>query len=367
MRLDRLRHDLHQRRLDATALIAGPNLSYLTGLSFHLSERPTVGFFPAQGEPVFVCGQLEESKLAEGLPFAARICTYTDAGGPATAFAQAARALPHLTTLAVETRRMRVFELHLIQTHFPTLRVEAAEPVLAALRMTKDPTELAAMRRAVAIAEQAFAATVPLIQLGMTEHDLAAELVTQTLRAGSSAELPFAPIVASGPNSALPHASVTERRLQAGDLLTLDWGAAFGGYMADLTRTLGLGTVEAELRHIHAVVEQANAAARAHARPGVTCASVDEAARAVIHAAGYGDLFTHRVGHGLGLEGHEDPSMHGNNPMVLTEGMTFTIEPGIYVPGRGGVRIEDDVVITPNGCESLSTLPRGWHALYEPG
>lgn len=367
MRLTRLRALLAHHGLEAVAVIAGPNLSYLTGLSFHLSERPTLGFFPAQAEPVFVCGQLEESKLAGGLPFAARIFTYDDAAGPAQAVAQAARALPPLATLGVETRRMRVFELQLLQAHFPAARVEAAEPALAVLRMTKDPAELAAMRRAVRIAEQAFQATLPLIQPGMTERDLAAELVTQTLRAGSDAELPFAPIVASGPNSALPHASVTERKLQAGDLLTLDWGAAFGGYMADLTRTLGIGAVEAELRHIHAVVEQANAAARAHARPGVTCASVDEAARAVIRAAGYGDFFTHRVGHGLGLEGHEDPSMHGQNQTMLAEGMTFTIEPGIYLPGRGGARIEDDVVITADGCESLSVLLRGWHAVYEPG
>jgi Xaa-Pro dipeptidase len=181
----------------------------------------------------------------------------------------------------------------------------------------------------------------------------------QTLRAGSESELPFAPIVASGPNSALPHATVTDRVLQPGDLLTLDWGAAKDHYIADLTRTFAVAREpKAELKTIYDLVKGANTAGVAAARVGATCASVDAAARRVIAEGGYGDDFVHRVGHGLGLEGHEDPSMHGNNTTVLEAGMTFTIEPGIYLPGKGGVRIEDDVVARESGGESLSTLPR---------
>jgi Xaa-Pro dipeptidase len=199
----------------------------------------------------------------------------------------------------------------------------------------------------------------------MTEREIGTELVMQTLVAGSDSDLPFAPIVASGPNGALPHASMTDRAIQRGDLLTLDWGAAKNGYIADLTRTFAVGPVDDELKRIYEAVKAANAAAKACAKPGVSAAEVDAAARQVITAAGYGEYFTHRVGHGLGLEGHEDPSMHGRNELTLTPGITFTIEPGIYLPGRGGVRIEDDVVVTADGCESLSTYPRELQVIGE--
>ena len=359
-RLQRLRAAMAQANVDCVAAIAGPNLYYLTGLSFHLSERPTVGLFPAQGDPVLVAGNLEESKVVGGAPYPVRGFYYTDAAGPVAAFREAAQAL-RLTAAArigVETVRMRVMELRLLEDAFLRPRIDAAEGIFAALRMTKDALELDLMRRAVQIAEAALLATLPSIRAGQSERQIAAELVVQALRAGSDAELPFAPIVASGPNSALPHASVTDRVLQPGDLLTLDWGAAHGGYMADLTRTYAIGDVDPELKTIYELVRAANQAARAATRPGAVAAEIDAAARAVITDGGYGDYFIHRLGHGLGLEGHEDPSMHGRNETALAAGMTFTVEPGIYLPGKGGVRIEDDVVVTESGCESLSTLPR---------
>jgi Xaa-Pro dipeptidase len=363
-RLNRLRAVLAQAQFDCVAAIAGPNLYYLTGLSFHLSERPTTGFFPATGDPVIVAGNLEASKVETGAPYPMHGCYYTDQDGPAGAYREAAAALRlagrgnGMARLGVESRRMRVMELRLIEDAFLNPRVDAAEELFAQLRMSKDEHELALMRRAVQIAEQALRATLPTIRVGQTEREIAAELVVQTLRAGSEAELPFAPIVASGPNSALPHAAVSDRALQPGDLLTLDWGAAFGGYAADLTRTFAIGPVDEELQTIYRLVQAANAAARAATRPGVAAAEVDAAARRVINDGGYGEYFVHRLGHGLGLEGHEDPSMHGRNELSLAAGMTFTVEPGIYLPGKGGVRIEDNVVVTAAGCESLSTLPR---------
>jgi Xaa-Pro dipeptidase len=192
----------------------------------------------------------------------------------------------------------------------------------------------------------------------MTERAIATALTLELYRAGSDPEMPFAPIVASGPHSSMPHAIPTDRKLQAGDLLLFDWGAASDGYFSDLTRTFAAGDVEPELVKVHAVVAQANAAGRAAARPGVTCAAVDAAARAVIEAAGYGPSFLHRTGHGLGLEAHEPPDIRGDNSALLEPGMTFTVEPGIYLPGRGGVRIEDNLLITDSGCETLSDGPR---------
>lgn len=358
-RLQRLRAAMAQANVDCVAAIAGPNLYYLTGLSFHLSERPTVGFFPAVGDPVLVAGNLEESKVTTRAPYPIRGFYYTDAAGPGMAFREAAQALGLAKPrIAVEAVRMRVMELRLLEDAFLQPRIDAGEGLFATLRMTKDALELDLMRGAVQIAEAAMLATLPTIRAGQTEREIASELVVQTLRAGSDAELPFAPIVASGPNSALPHASVTDRVLQAGDLLTLDWGAAHGGYMADLTRTYAIGEIDPELKTVYELVRQANEAGRAATRPGAVAAEVDAAARAVIDQGGYGQFFIHRLGHGLGLEGHEDPSMHGRNETALATGMTFTVEPGIYLPGKGGVRIEDDVVVTDEGCESLSTLPR---------
>jgi len=358
-RLQRLKSALTETALDCVAAIAGPNLYYLTGLSFHLSERPTVGFFPREGDPVIVAGILEESKIKSKVPYPLRAFYYTDADGPAAAFREAATALKlSHTQLGVENRRMRVMELRFIESAFGKVVIEAAEETFAKLRMIKDSLEIDLMRQATIIAERALAATLPQIRAGVTEREVAAELVVQMLRAGSEAELPFSPIVASGPNSALPHATITDRVLQPGDLLTLDWGAATGGYFSDLTRTFAIGEIDSELKKIYELVKNANAAGKAAARPGATCANVDAAARKVIVEGGYGEFFVHRVGHGLGLEDHEDPSMHGQNELRLETGMTFTVEPGIYLPGKGGVRIEDDVIVTAHGCESLSRYPR---------
>jgi len=188
--------------------------------------------------------------------------------------------------------------------------------------------------------------------------EIAAELTLQLLRGGSDTEFPFSPIVSGGPNSANPHASPSARKLQNGDLLVIDWGATVGGYASDLTRTFAIGDVEQEYEHIARIVFNSNAAGRQKAGPGVTASQVDQAARCVIEQAGYGVFFTHRTGHGLGLEAHEPPYIRAGNELVLQPGMTFTIEPGIYLPGRNGVRIEDNVCITSSGAECLSNLPR---------
>jgi len=224
--------------------------------------------------------------------------------------------------------------------------------------MFKDETEIAAMQRAVEIAQNALRDTIPAIKPGVTEREIAAELTTHLLRRGSSPAFPFQPIVSGGPNSANPHAVPTDRPLQRGDLLVIDYGATVEGYFSDITRTFAIGAVEPELRHIAEIVEQANAAGRAAAGPGVPARTVDEAARSVIEDAGYGEYFTHRTGHGLGLEVHEPPFIRGDNEQILQPGMTFTVEPGIYLPGRGGVRIEDDILITEDGSRSLTDLPR---------
>jgi Xaa-Pro dipeptidase len=214
------------------------------------------------------------------------------------------------------------------------------------------------MRRAVDIAQRALTAALPQVKIGITERDLAAELTLQLFKAGCDPEVPFAPIVSSGPNSANPHAVPSDRKFAPGDLLVIDWGASYQGYFSDITRTFAIGSLDPEYAQISRVVLDANTAGRESAKPGIPAEAVDHATRMVIESTGYGKYFTHRTGHGLGMEGHEDPYIRSGNLLTLEPGMTFTIEPGIYLPGRNGVRIEDDVVITAAGAECLTSLPR---------
>jgi Xaa-Pro dipeptidase len=168
----------------------------------------------------------------------------------------------------------------------------------------------------------------------------------------------FGSIIASGPRTASPHTSASGRVLQPGELLLFDCGVAHHSYMADITRTFAVGEPDPELVEIYEIVKKANAAARRYAGPGDRAEEIDGVARQVIERAGYGQHFIHRTGHGLGLEVHEPPYIVDGNDTVLRPGMTFTIEPGIYLPGKGGIRIEDDIVITEEGCESLTTFSR---------
>lgn len=355
----RLATALQNAGLGALALNPGPSLIYLTGLHFHLMERPTVAIFVPHMPPVLVMPELEGAKT-QGLPFPVQVFPYGE--DPATwpgVFHQAMLATQVGTRpVGVEPVRLRVLELRLLEAAAPEAQFVSAEGVLAELRMSKDAAEVSAMRKAARVAQDALLVALESFKVGMTERQLAAELTLQLLRHGSDPELPFAPIVSGGPNSANPHATPSDRPISPGDLLVIDWGAAVDGYFSDITRTFAIGPVEAELERIAQVVAEANAAGRAAARPGIQAGEVDQAARSVIEAAGYGPYFIHRTGHGLGLEGHEPPYIRAGNPLRLAPGMTFTVEPGIYLPGRNGVRIEDDVVITADGAESLTDLPR---------
>src|SRR5215211_7357282 len=358
-RLDKLNASLQTSDLDAVILNPGPTLTHLTGLHFHLMERPVVLMFAKDQEPAIVLPELELQKVAS-LPYKLQVFAYPE--NPAQwedVFRRAAQSLGlDGKRVGVEPRQLRLLEFRYVKGGAPEANYPDASEVLSALRLRKDPAEVEAMRRAVKIAQEALEATLPLIRMGMTEKELSAELVVQLLKHGSDPEMPFAPIVSVGPNGANPHASPSDRKLQAGDLLVVDWGATYDGYISDLTRTFAVGEVDEEYRKIHRIVQEANAAGRAAAKPGAPCADVDKAARTVIEQAGYGVYFTHRTGHGIGMEGHEEPYMRGDNMQLLEPGMAFTVEPGIYLPGRNGVRIEDNVVITETGADVLSNMPR---------
>jgi Xaa-Pro aminopeptidase len=359
LRLERLNVALSQAGLDGIVLNPGPTLSYLTGVSFHLMERPVVLIVVPGKRPALVLPELEKLKV-DLFPYPVDAFAYPE--NPAEWDAAFRKALASLDLdgrkIGVEPRQMRLLEFRHIRSAAPEADYPDASEALASLRLRKDESEIDAMRRAVKSAQDALNAVIPTIRVGATEKEVAAELTVQLLKHGSESELPFPPIVSAGPNSANPHASPSDRKLQPGDLLVVDWGARVDGYISDLTRTFGVGQVEPEFRVIADTVLAANAAGRAAGRPGVPCCNVDKAARHVIEQAGYGQYFTHRTGHGIGMEGHEDPYMRGDNMQMLYPGMAYTVEPGIYLPGRGGVRIEDNVVVTKDGVEILSDMPR---------
>ncbi|MFZ6027952.1 MAG: M24 family metallopeptidase [Chloroflexota bacterium] len=358
-RQNRLRRAMEANGLQNLALNPGPTLTYLTGLHFHLMERPTVLLFSVHGTPILLLPELEQAKT-QHLPYSIETIPFND--DPSTwqgVFHRAVQATNWQgQAVGVEPARWRFLELDYCQAASPSTKFVSASAVLDSLRLCKDANEIVAMRKSVTIAQEALLATLPAAVPGVSERQLAAELTAQLLHCGSESELPFSPIVASGENTANPHATPSDRRLQRGDLLLFDWGASYDGYISDLTRTFAIGTADEELRRVADVVLQANQAGRNIARAGISASAVDAAARQVIESAGYGQFFIHRTGHGIGMEAHEPPYLHAGNRQALQPGMTFTIEPGIYLPGRGGVRIEDNVVIGENGAETLSSLPR---------
>jgi Xaa-Pro dipeptidase len=357
--LEKLYNAMDTSKLDSIALNPGPTLSYLTGLSFHTSERPVVIFFTPGQDPAIILPELETPKLGH-LPYKMQAYPYPELPGEwIKAFKKGIQALGiENKSIGVEPRALRILEYRFIEQAAPGATFPDASVALASLRVTKNSDEITKMRRAVVIAQDALKACIPLIKIGMSEKDLAAELTMQLLRHGSSPEFPFTPIVSSGPNSANQHASPSDRKLQAGDMLVIDWGAAFDGYISDLTRTFAVGEVDAECKKIYTIVQEAAAAGRAAGKPCAACAAVDMAARDVIERYGYGIYFTSRTGHGIGMECHEDPYMRGDNLQILEPGMCYTVEPGIYLPERNGVRIEDDMVVTENGVESMSDMGR---------
>jgi Xaa-Pro dipeptidase len=349
---------MQEAGLDALALNPSPSLVHLTGLHFHLFERPVVFIYRPGSPPVLVLPELESTKIDP----AAGYDLFPYGENPETWNSIFLRACNHLSlnglTIGIEPTRLRVLELRFLEAGVTHAQIQSAESALAIVRMHKDETEVAAMQKAVDIAQQALLNTLPVIKSGVTEREVAGELALQSIKAGSDPELPFAAAVASGPNSANPHATPSDRPMQAGDMLVIDWGAAYQGYCSDLTRAFCIEKLDPEFEVIGKIVRDANLAAQKAVKAGKPAGQVDVAAREVISKANYGAQLTHRTGHGLGLDVHEHPYIYAENQQLLDVGMTFTIEPGIYLPGRGGIRIEDNVVVTSRGCDCLSNLPR---------
>ncbi len=331
--------------IDHLLLSVGSDLPYLTGYQAMSTERLTMLVVPASGEPVLVVPELEAPRVEEG-PF--RLRAWSETEDPVAVVADL---VGKVKQVAVGDQLWSVFLLAL-QEKLAGTRFLSATPLLRTLRMFKDPDELAALARAGAAADRVVERLASTRFTGQTERALARTVADLTVEEGHDQASFW--IVASGPNGASPHHEPGGRVIEEGDLVVVDFGGKVDGYGSDCTRTFAVGTFTSEQNEVHAAVLAAQEAAVAAVRPGVAAEEIDRVARAVITEAGYGEHFIHRTGHGIGLDGHEHPYLVLGNAEPLQPGMCFSIEPGIYLPGRYGVRIEDIVTVTEQGVESLN-------------
>jgi len=357
-RLIRLQAAMTAAGIDVTVLVPGTNLRYVSGIGFSTKLRLACMLIPQQGTPQMVLPTMEAPRAQAAALFPLGIHAWDDGDGPAAAVTAAFAALGVAPrTIAVEHTTMRVFELRAVEAAAPQAHIRNADPIIAALRMQKAPDEQDAMRRAIDVAESTLAATIAAMRSGMTELEVAADWERRIRAAGSVPSFDIA--VGSGPNGASPHHTNGDRKLQSGDLVVIDGGAIVDGYVSDITRTIGVGSLSARAKLVYQTVLAANEAGRSAAQQhGATGDSVDRATRAVIDAAGFGPFFIHRTGHGLGIDVHEPPFMVTGDTNLIQNGMTFTVEPGIYLPGEFGVRIEDMVIRTETGAQTMTAFSR---------
>lgn len=342
--------------LDALLITPGPDLRYLIGSAAESFERLTCLVIPADGAtPSVVIPKLELASLESSAAgeLGLQVLDWVDGTNP---YALVKSAL-HVGSRVAVADVMPALHLLPLAESFTGLPVSAT-PVLRELRMIKDPAEVDALRRAGAAIDRVHARMGEFLQVGRTEAEVGRDIEAAIVAEGHT-EAAFV-IVGSGPHGADPHHGVSERRIEAGDVVVVDIGGPVEpGYYSDSTRTYVLGEPDPEVAARYAELESAQAAAVAAVRPGVTAAAVDAAARNPLTDAGLGPAFVHRTGHGIGLSVHEEPYIVAGNDLVLQPGMAFSVEPGIYFRGEWGARIEDIVVVTDDGGEALNKRPHG--------
>ncbi len=366
LRRECLIRQLATEGIDALLVSNPVNVTYLTGFT----GDSTVLLLRREGLLLVsdsrYTGQLSEE--CPGLPVHIRSTTQKLPDAVADALKKLG-----IRSVGFESSAVTVAELELLRQLAPSLDWKGGAERVERFRMVKDASELAQIRTAIDVAERVFLAFRSLLRPEDTEKDLCDWIEHYARRAGGSGTA-FPPIVAVGERAALPHAPPTSRTVASGELLLVDWGVSAPLYKSDLTRVLVPGKTStfsrtgsaatAKLHEVYSVVLQAQEAALRTIRPGVSTRAIDAAARTVIADAGYGEFFGHGLGHGIGLQIHEAPWLRPSADTPVEPGMVFTLEPGIYLPGWGGIRIEDDVLVTPDGVERLTHLPRDLEAMY---
>ncbi len=341
--------ELENLRVDALLITHLPNIRYLCGFT-----GSSGAMLMHAGRPVFFTdGRYTEQARQQVAGARVRIAK----GSPLLAAVHLAQT-NRFRTLGIESEHMTVSARAALRRALADkVRVRDLGPVVEKLRMIKDAGEIRLLREAVNLGARLLDTALKAIRPGVKESDVAAELEYAARRAGAEA-MSFETIVAAGPRSALPHGVASPATIPARGFVVLDFGVILHGYCSDMTRTVHVGKVSAAGRRMYQAVREAQQAAVAAARAGVLCGQVDRAARRVLRRAGLARYFTHSTGHGVGLEIHEPPRLGRGQAEPLCAGMVVTIEPGVYVPGKGGVRIEDMVAITGNGCDVLTPAPK---------
>ncbi|WP_040286189.1 M24 family metallopeptidase [Sporosarcina koreensis] len=356
-RLETIQQYLTDHQTDAAFVTTPDNIFYLSGFSSDPHERLLGIMIFKDAEPFIVCPLMEVPDVkAAGWSF--ETVGYQDTDD-AWEFVKEAvgRKTDEISSIAIEKSHLTVERLERMEELFAGATISRLDEQLNAMRSRKDESELNLLREAAALADYAIEVARDTITEGMTELELQTAIELALKKKGVE-KMSFATTVLTGTKTASPHGTPGERKIEQGDFVLLDLGVVHKGYCSDITRTLAFGEPSEAQKDIYEAVRRANQAAIDLVKPGVTARELDKASRDVIDEAGYGEYFTHRLGHGLGISVHEFPSIHGANDFQLDEGMVFTIEPGIYDSSITGVRIEDDVVVTAAGVEVMTKFPK---------
>jgi Xaa-Pro aminopeptidase len=351
-RVARLRPLFADAGIDALLVTSLPNVRYLTGFTGSSAMVLVTGdalVFTSDGRYRTQAGeQLTRSAVDAHIEIGATVAAQREA---------LAAALAPGSRLGLEAQVVTWAQQRDLAGALTGHELVPTDGLVERLRLVKEPGEVARIRAACAIADDALAALLPSLADGPTERDFALDLEVEMRRRGASGNS-FDPIIASGPNGAKPHARPSARPIERGELVVIDFGCIVDGYCSDMTRTVSVGDPGPEARRVWDVVRESQWAGREAVRAGADCAAVDRACRDVIVAAGWGDAFVHGTGHGVGLEIHEAPRVAASARGTLEPGSVVTVEPGVYLPGVGGVRIEDTVVVTPDGADPLTEFPK---------
>jgi len=348
-RLTQLSNAMQAADVDLVAIGPTANMRYLLDYAPQEDERLCLLLISKNGEAGIVIPFLNADEMAAHTDI--ELFRWNDSEGPQQAMQQALKSVSPVNKLAVDGGMRADFLLSALTMLAPSQTV-TVEALLKPIRACKSKTEIEAIARAATQADRAMQAAIEACQIGVTEMEVAwaAEIA---FRLDGAQQVSFT-LVASGPNGAYPHHHSGKRQLQEGDAIIIDIGASLNGYSSDITRMVFLGDPPQEFLQAYAAVLEANQQGRAAVKPGVTAGQVDRATRSVLEEAGYGQYFIHRTGHGLGVEVHEPPWIMAGNDQILEPGMVFSIEPGVYIEGRFGIRIEDIVAVTADGYRTFT-------------
>lgn len=359
-RVSRLARALTEAGADAFFAATPDSMRYLVGFGEHPHERFLALGISASGQMVLICPALSEQQARRaGIE---QIRSWRDGEDPLALFQALADEWNLRSSIVAVDDEMSSRQLLEMQSVLPAALFKPGLPILSTLKRKKDAQEIETMARAGKIADDALSAGIKALRPGATEQEVS-EALSQAMRAGGGK--PTFSIIGAGANGAEPHHETDSTVIKQGDVVCMDFGCELDGYQSDITRCVALGKADPEAHKVYKVVLDAHMAGRELIKPGVQAQAIDRATRDVIEKAGYGEFFVHRTGHGIGMKGHEEPNIVQGNETLLEEGDCFSIEPGIYLPGRFGIRIENIVCVTADGHRSLNEEPAG--SLLEVG